>query len=187
MSAMAHRTTDELLAGLDTVRSAPADGGTLDLIVRRPSAGEREDLDAGEITLEDGLVGDEWRTRGSRHTDDGSSEVERQLTLMNSRAIALFAGGADGWATAGDQLFVDLDISITNLPPGTRLALGEAVLEVSEKPHTGCAKFAERFGMEVARFVSTPAGKELRLRGMNARVVTPGTVRKGEAVRKLAV
>ena len=125
--------------------------------------------------------------RGSRHTDDGSAEIERQLTLMNSRAIALFAGGTEGWTAAGDQLFVDFDLSVTNLPPGTLLALGAAVLEVSEKPHTGCAKFAERFGMDAARFVNSPDGKELRLRGMNARVVTPGTVRTGEAVRKLDV
>jgi MOSC domain-containing protein YiiM len=180
-----HRTTDELEAGLDVVRDAPRDGGTLDLIVRRPAVGEREVLERAELSADVGVVGDTWRERGSRHTDDGSAEVERQLTLMSSRAIALFASDPARWPLAGDQLYVDLDLSADNLPIGTRLQVGDAVVEVTAKPHTGCAKFADRFGIDAARFVNSPAGKELRLRGINAAVVEPGTVRAGDAITKV--
>jgi hypothetical protein len=185
-----HLSADALLAGLDAVRAAPADHGTLELIVRRPAVDERELLATGELTQHDGLGGDTWRARGSRHTDDGSAEPGRQLTLMNARAIALFSGTAfDGdrsaWAEAGDQLYVDLDLSGDNLPAGTRLRMGSAVIEVSVEPHTGCAKFSARFGMDAARFVNSPVGRSLNLRGINARVVEPGTIRTGDAVTKL--
>jgi MOSC domain-containing protein YiiM len=182
---MGHRSTDELAAGLDDVRAAPADQGELKLIVRRPSEGEREVLDTAELSVTHGLVGDNWRARGSRHTGDGTAEVDRQLTIMSIRACALFDDDEARWPLAGDQLYVDLDISAANLPPGTRVRLGEAVVEISTKPHTGCAKFAERFGMDAARFVNSPAGAPLRLRGLNASVVTPGTIRTGDPATKL--
>jgi MOSC domain-containing protein YiiM len=180
------RTTDELVAGLDEIRQSPSDGGSVEMIVARPAVNERSVLETGELTIDEGLVGDTWTTRGSRHTPDGSAEVPRQLTLMNARAIALFAGDRERWPLAGDQLYVDLDLSDDNLPPGSRLELGSAVVEVSVEPHTGCAKFAERFGMDVARFVNSPDGKALHLRGINARVVVPGMVRVGDAVKKTA-
>jgi hypothetical protein len=173
-----HATTDELLAGLEHVRSSPADQGTLELIVRRPAEGLREVLDQGELDLEVGLVGDRWHL-GSSPTNDS------QLTLMNARLAQLVAGGRERWPLAGDQLYVDLDLSVENLPAGTHLAVGEAVLELTEVPHTGCAKFSARFGTEALKFVNKSPGRELRLRGANARVVTPGTVRVGDAVTKL--
>jgi hypothetical protein len=183
-SLVHERTTNELEAGLDRVRGAPVEAGTLELIVRRPAIGGREVLATGTLTLDAGLAGDTWRTRGSRHTPDGSAEPNRQLTMMNVRAIALVAGDdRAGWALAGDQLYVDLDISEDNLPPGTRVRLGTtAVVEISEEPHTGCAKFRDRFGADAARFVNSPEGRRLRLRGLNARVVTPGDVAAGDAV-----
>jgi hypothetical protein len=180
-----HLTTDELLAGLDHIRAAPRGGGTLELIVRRPAVLEREVLDAGQLDLEDGLVGDSWRARGSRHTSDGSPEHGRQLTLMSARAIDLFAGGDKGrWPEAGDQLYVDLDLSEENAPAGTRLAIGGAVVEVSELPHTGCAKFNERYGRDVSRFVNSADGVALHLRGINAFVVEPGEIAAGDPVTK---
>ena len=182
---MRHLTTAELNAGLDLVRLAPADNGVVELIVRRPDHEEREVIDAGHLTLEDGLVGDNWLPRGSRHTPDGSAELARQLTIMNARAIALFAQERDRWPLAGDQLYVDFDISEDNLPAGSRLRLGDAVVEVSVEPHTGCAKFLDRFGQDAARFVHTPEGRRLRLRGLNARIVEPGTVRTGDQVGKV--
>ena len=181
-----HRSTTELAERLDDVRSSPSDKGIVKLIVRRPAVGEREVLDAAEVTPEEGLSGDGWRQRGSRHTADGSAEVPRQLTIMNARAIALFADDPSQWPLAGDQLYVDLDLSTTNLPPGTRLQIGDAVVEISPEPHTGCAKFAERFGMDAARFVNSAEGKELRLRGLNACVITAGTVRAGDRAVKVA-
>jgi MOSC domain-containing protein YiiM len=185
MACVAHRTTDELVAALDSLRESPSDRGLVELIVRRPAVDEREVLTEAELSVDDGIVGDTWRVRGSRHTPDGSAEPERQLTIMNARAIALFAGDdRDRWAEAGDQLYVDINLSDDNLPAGSRLQLGTAIVEVTEKPHTGCAKFAERFGMDVARFVNSADGTELRLRGINARVVQAGTVSAGDLARK---
>jgi len=181
MADVAHRTTDELVAALDDLRGSPTAKGVVELIVRRPAVGEREVLDAAELSVEHGLVGDSWKARGSRHSDDGSAEPDRQLTLMNARAIALFAGDDRArWAEAGDQLYVDLNLSNDNLPAGTRLQVGTAVIEVTDKPHTGCAKFVERFGTDAARFVNSTDGSALNLRGINARVVTAGTVRAGD-------
>jgi hypothetical protein len=187
MTRVPNRTTEEIRAGLDEIRRAPADGGTLEMIVRRPEPGAREVVEEAELDVDEGLVGDGWRARGSRHTDDGSAELGRQLTLMNARAVDLFAGGdRDRWALAGDQLFVDLDVSGENLPAGSRLRIGDAVVEVSELPHTGCAKFIERFGKDAGRFANAdPEGRALNLRGINARVITGGTLRRGDAVTKL--
>jgi hypothetical protein len=185
MVGVDHRTRAELDAEIPVIRRSPPSVGTVELVVRRPQVGRREVLDEGELDLTDGLVGDCWRTRGSRSTQDGSAHPDRQLTLMNSRAAAAITGDRDEWPWAGDQFYVDLDLSITNLPPGTRLALGSAVIEVTDDPHTGCAKFTQRFGLDAMRFVNSPIGRELRLRGMNTRVVAPGRVRLGELVRVL--
>src|SRR5262245_37419024 len=180
-----HLTTDALDAGLPQVRLSPQDGGTLELIVRRPVEGEREEVTEGVLDPAEGLLGDNWRARGSRHTEDGSAEPARQLTLMNDRAARLFAGDPGRRALAGDQLFVDLDLGLDNLPAGTRLAIGSAVIEVSPLPHTGCAKFIERFGKDAGRYVNVGAGKELNLRGINALIVEGGTVRVGDKASKL--
>ena len=178
------RTTDELLAAVDHLRASPTDAGTVELIVRRPAVDERELLERAELSTTDGIVGDTWRARGSRHTDDGTAETDRQITIMNARAIALFAGDDRGrWAEAGDQLFIDINLSDTSLPAGTHLRVGTAVVEVTDKPHTGCAKFAERYGMDTARFVNSEVGVELHLRGINARVVESGVVNVGDVAR----
>ena len=173
------------LADLDPVRAAPAAVGSVELIVRRPTDDQREVLELAELTRNQGLVGDSWVNRGSRHTPDGSSELERQLTVMSARAIALLEPDRSRWPLAGDQLFVDFDISDDNLPAGSRVAVGTAVIEVSAAPHTGCAKFSARFGAEALRLVNSPEGRQLRLRGLNARVVVEGTVKPGDPVRKL--
>jgi MOSC domain-containing protein YiiM len=174
---MTHATAEELEAGLAWVRSSPRVEGVVELIVRRPGVDEREVLEEAELDLESGLVGDRWA--------DGATKPGRQLTLMNARAVELVARDRERWALAGDQLYVDLDLSEANLPPGTRLALGSAELEVTADLHTGCAKFTERFGPAAIRFVNGKAGRPLRLRGMYARVVRPGTVRHGDAIRRL--
>lgn len=180
-----HLTTDELDAGLDVIRAAPKTCGRLEMIVRRPAENEREVLSEGRLDLVEGLVGDTWRSRGSSRTDDGSSHPDMQLNIMNARVVALVAQERDRWALAGDQLFVDMDISADNMPPGTRLAIGDAVIEVTDQPHNGCKKFVARFGLDAMKWVNSPTGKQLHLRGINARVVKPGAIRPGDSITKL--
>ena len=185
MSDVRHLTTEELPAGLDEIRRSPRHEGSLVLIVRRPAIDEREVLEHGELDLVQGLVGDSWSRRGSSRSVDGGPHPEMQLNIMNARAVALVAQSPERWPLAGDQLFVDLDLSPANLPAGTRLAIGSAVVEVTPQPHTGCGKFVSRFGIDAMKFVNSTIGRELSLRGINAKVVQPGTIRIGDAVRKM--
>ena len=182
---MQHLARPSLEAGLDHIRLSPRDGGRVELIVRRPAENRREVLEEATLDCTEGMVGDTWRARGSRHTADGSALVEQQITLMNVRVAALVAVEPDRRQLCGDQLYVDFDLSQDNLPTGTRLALGSAVVEISAKPHLGCWKFDARFGTDALRFVNSPGGRELRLRGLNATVVVGGTVRVGDTVRKV--
>lgn len=182
---MTHRSAEELDAGLAHIREAPLDGGELLLIVRRPREDEREVLDEGVIDIATGLEGDNWGPRGDPRSDDGKANVLAQLTLMNSRVLELIAGPAERWPLAGDQLYVDLDLSEDSLPAGSRLAVGEAVVEVTAKPHTGCSKFVHRFGPAAQRWVNSETGRQLRLRGVNTRVVKPGAIRVGDRVKKV--
>ena len=185
METITHLTMAELTAGMEHIRQAPKDDGVLRMIVRRPEVDSRETLEEAEFSLVDGLVGDNWKMRGSRLMQDGSPNPDAQITIMNARSIALIAQNGDRWPLAGDQLYVDLDLSDDNLPPGTRLAIGSAVLEVSPVPHTGCNKFSARFGVDAMKFVNTPEGKQLHLRGINTRIVQAGTIHVGDMVRKL--
>lgn len=175
----------ELEAGLDEIRQAPKDNGVLEMIVRRPAVNEREVLEQGELSLTDGLVGDNWKERRSGRSADGSAHPEMQINIMSARAAALVAQQKERWRLAGDQLFVDLDLSGDNLPPGTRLAIGSALIEVTAIPHTGCSKFVERFGLDAMQFVNSTVGKQLHLRGINAKVVQPGVIRVGDVVKKV--
>lgn len=175
----------ELEEGLPEISRSPQAAGTVELIVRRPAVEEREVVAEAELDTEVGLVGDCWLTRGSSSTADGSANPEAQLTLMNSRAAALVAQTPERTQLAGDQLYVDFDLSGANIPPGTRLEVGTAVIEVSTVPHTGCGKFVQRFGVDAMKFVNSDVGRELNLRGINTKVVRAGTVRQGDRIRKL--
>jgi hypothetical protein len=179
-----HLSRERLEAGLDHIGQSPRDHGRLVLVVRRPETGRRELPEGAMLDQVTGLAGDNWLTRGSTSMPDGSANPRKQVTVMNARVAELVAGGTDRMPLAGDQLYVDLDLSVDNLPPGSLLALGEAVLEVSEDPHLGCAKFVERFGAEAMRFVNSRIGRQMRLRGMNTRIVVPGTVRLGDLAVK---
>jgi hypothetical protein len=172
-------------SGVEHVRRSPADHGTLELIVARPSTDARTVLDDAVLDVALGLVGDNWVDRPSRKMNDLSAHPDMQLNLMNARAAALVCGSLDRWPLAGDQLFVDLDLSSTSLPAGTRLSLGDAEIEITAMPHRGCAKFAERFGRDTLRLVNSAVGRELNLRGVNAKVVRGGKIRRGDEVHRI--
>jgi hypothetical protein len=182
---MQPRPLIELEAGMAEIRRSPADMGRVERIARRPAKGEREVVDTATLDAELGVVGDGWVLRGSKRMPDGSSDPEAQVTIMNSRVAGLLSSGPIGWEIAGDQLYVDLDLSVGNLPPGTRLRIGTAMVEVSTVPHRGCVQFSDRFGPDALRFASTPSGQELRLRGVNTRIVQSGDVRVGDLVSKV--
>jgi hypothetical protein len=167
----------ELLAALPTIERSPRERGTVELIVRRPRKGQREVLDAARLDVDEGLVGDRWALGKRRRVE--------QLTVINSRLVALLAQTRDRWPLAGDQLYVDFDLSAEHLPPGTRVAIGAAEIEVSPEPHMGCRLFAERYGRDAQRFVGSEVGLALQLRGINAWVVESGEVRVGDDVRAL--
>jgi hypothetical protein len=179
MSTVHHLSAEELQAGLVGVEAAPLNDGRLEMVVRRPATDQRVQLQKAELSVEAGLVGDNWSL--------GRADPQCQLTLMNSRAADLVAAGSRGrWELAGDQLYVDLNLGTENLPTGTRLAIGdEAIIEVTAEPHTGCAKFIERFGVEAMKFVNGPVGRPLCLRGINTKVVRGGTIRVGDTLRKI--
>lgn len=172
-----------LQAGLEAIRRSPTDEGELALIVVRPRDGGRKVVGEAALDVVSGVVGDNWSTRPNRRTPDGGPDPEAQVTVMNARVVGLLAGDVDRWPLAGDQLYVDFDLSHENLPAGTHLEIGTAVLEITAKPHRGCAKFRRRFGEDALRFVNSPEGASLRLRGLNARVVRSGLVRTGDTVR----
>jgi len=180
-----HLSASELEAGLTEIYAAPKREGRLEMIVRRPDIGDREELSEGALDVELGLVGDNWRLRPHSRGRDGLPNREKQLNVMNARAVALVAQGRQRWSLAGDQLFLDFDLSEENLPVGTQLSVGEAVIEVTPVPHLGCEKFVSRFGLEAMKFVNSTTGKALRLRGLNAKVVRPGVIRVGDTVTKL--
>ncbi len=182
---MQHLTLEELEAGLDNILQSPKKVGKLELIVRRPDVNEREILALGEFDTELGLIGDNWSKRPSSRTPDRSPHPQMQINIMNSRCIGLIAQSRHRWQLAGDQLYADMDLSKANLPPGTRLSIGTAILEVTEQPHTGCKKFAERFGIEAMKFISSERGKALNLRGINAKVIEAGTARVGDFIVKV--
>ena len=184
-SDVKHLTMQELEAALDHLREAPKDEGVLHLIVCRPDVEQRTVLNEAELDPLKGLIGDNWIVRGSSKTRDGSAHPEMQINIMNSRVTALVAQDKERWPLAGDQLYIDMDLSKDNLPAGARIQVGSAVLEVSPLPHTGCHKFVSRFGMEAMKFVNSTVGKELCLRGINAKVVQGGVVKVGQVAKKI--
>jgi hypothetical protein len=180
-----HRPRTEIERAAAALGSSPTENGVIEMIICRPARYERMVLDAGVLEVAHGLLGDTWEARGATNTPDGRANPLRQVTVMNSRALASVAGERERWELAGDQFIVDLDLSMANLPAGTRLQIGEAVAEVTEPPHTGCAKFAGRYGVDALAWVSDRAGRQRRRRGMHVWVLRSGTVRPGDSIRKL--
>jgi hypothetical protein len=185
MTTSRHLSSAELEQGLDTILQSPKGEGALRLIVRRPEVDRRESVATAHLDINEGLVGDNWRARGSGHMPGGQADPDMQLNIMNSRVAELVAIGPERRELAGDQLYLDMELSSENLPPGSRLALGEAIIEVTEPPHTGCKKFAARFGTEAMVFVNSGMGKTLNFRGICAKVVQSGDIQVGDIARKV--
>ncbi len=185
MKDLVVKSLKEMEAHLDDIRQSPDDAGTVTLIVSRPHTNERMIIKSCKLDLDNGLMGDNWVTRGDKHTADGKADPGRQITIMNTRAIKAITDAEARWPEAGDQLFVDFDLSKENIPPGTRLVVGSAEVEVTPLPHLGCAKFGTRYGRDANMFVNSDLGKSLNLRGINARVVKSGNVATGDIIRKL--
>ena len=172
-------------AALADIRAAPRDVGVIEYILRRPAVDEREIVNEAALSTSDGLVGDGWHARGSRATEDGSADPEAQLTMISTHVLRAIEPDEARWPLAGDQLYVDFDLRPNSLPAGRRLAIGHAVIEISATPHTGCAKFSARFGSDALRWINAPVGRAHRMRGVTARVLRGGTIRKGDPIRQL--
>lgn len=179
-------TIEEIESRLENIKQSPKDAGVIVLLVCRPATDERQIITKAKLELQNGLEGDNWKTRGSKSTPDKSADPEAQITLMNSRVIDLLTEHQNDWQLAGDQIFVDFDLSLDHLPPHSKIQVGSAILEISAKPHTGCKKFSDRFGIQALEFISTPQGKSLRMRGVNARVIQAGEIHVGDVVRKVS-
>lgn len=178
-------TLEHLQTQLNHIQASPKDSGSVLLIVRRPATEERKIISQGRLVPASGLEGDNWRERGSTSMPDGSANPEAEITLMNTRVIQALTQDETRWALAGDQFFVDFDLSEENIPAGTRLALGSAIVEVSPLPHNGCKKFSARFGVDALKFISMAENKPLRMRGINAKIIQAGEVKQGDLIRKV--
>ncbi len=175
---MNHLELKELEKGLAEIQNSPKTHGVLRQIVIRPAENERIVLETAELNQEKGLIGDVWA--------DEDGNFETQLAIMNSRTAALFAQSEERWRLAGDQLFVDLDLSNENLPAGTRLSIGKAIVEITSEPHTGCRKFVERFGRDALVLANSQIGRELNLRGIYGKVVKSGEIKIGDQIDKIS-
>ena len=178
MPTLIHKTTAELNEALPFIQQSPQTAGILEAIVARPGTNERTVLKEAQLSLEGGLQGDRW------HKKYGPDHTENQISIINIRVIDLMATDPDHRILAGDNLYVDFDISADHLKPGQQFSIGEVVLEITPKPHNGCKKFAQRFGQDAVRWVNTPTGKHLHLRGIFARVIQGGTIRVGDTIRR---
>ena len=180
-----HLTAAEIEAGIKHVLRSPHDRGILQLIVQRPAVNERVVVTKGVLDPSEGLIGDSWSRRGSWFPRSRKPNPEMQLNIMNWRFALLVAGEPERVALAGDQLYVDLELGPANLPPGTRLSIGPAMVEVTAPPHLGCGKFVKRFGRDAMQFANSAFGRLHNLRGINAKVVAGGEIAVGDAAIKL--
>lgn len=181
-----HPTVETLETGLEIIRNSPQDNGTLEMIVVRPAKNQRSTLQECELSLKRGVEGDHWANGCWKSLPDGSPDPDVQVTIMNSRCLKLISASSSQWPLAGDNLIVDMDLSVQNLQPGQKLSIGSAILEITSVPHTGCNNFKERFGIDSLKFISSKIGKELRLRGIYARIIRDGHIKVGDRLKKIA-
>lgn len=180
-----HLSLSELNAGLPEILDSPQDPGVLQAIVIRPRTDARESLETCQLSPKLGVHGDNWADGCWKSLPDGRPDPDVQVAIMNARAIELIAVERQRWELAGDNLFVDMDLSEENLPTGQRLQVGTAILEITSQAHNGCKKFVARFGSDAVKFVNSPQGKKLHLRGIYAKIVQAGVVSVGDGVVKV--
>ena len=180
-----HLNREELQAGLPHILASPDDDGVLEAIVVRPVSEERREVTQCRLTLAGGVESDHWANGCWKSTESGDPHPDVQICIMNARCIGLIAQERENWAPAGDNLFIDMNLTPDNMPPGQRIAVGSVILEITDTPHKGCAKFIRRYGRDACVFVNTGDGDRYKLRGIYARVVQDGTVRTGDRVRKI--
>lgn len=187
METQEYFSKEQINEKLPYIMESPKDNGILSFIVIRPGVDDRKLIQEGQLSSTEGLIGDSWNQRPSRHTPDNSPYIENQVTIMNKRVIESIAQNEERQLLAGDQLFVDFDLSEENLPPGSRLQIGNAIVQISHVPHNGCGKFKERFGSEALKFVNSEMGKANHFRGLNAKVIKEGKIQTGDPVAKLNI
>ena len=180
-----HPSLDILEAGLEHIRNSPTDNGLLHMIVVRPEKKQRSTPEHCLLSSKGGAEGDHWAKGCWKSLPDGSPDPDVQITIMNSRCLELISSSPSQWPLAGDNLIADLDLGVHNLKPGQKLSVGTTILEITAVPHTGCDNFKVRFGLDSLKFVSTKAGKELRLRGIYARIIQDGEIRIGDRLKKV--
>ncbi len=180
-----HLDKQELAAGLPEILKSPKDRGPIESITVRPASEQRRTVNSVAISLAGGVEGDHWAQGCWKSTDAGKPHPDVQICMMNSRCIDLIAGDKDNWAPAGDNLFIDMDLTPENLPPGTRIAMGTAILEITDTAHKGCAKFIERYGRDACVFVNVGDGDRYKLRGIYGRVVQDGVLSVGDLATKV--
>jgi len=173
-------TTDEINSNLSFILSSPKDVGKIESIIVRRRKNERELRKEVFLSPEKGVEGDRWYDLSK-----GKPDPRRQLTIINSRLIKLLAQSVERMQLAGDNLIIDLDISDANLPVGQRLTIGKVMVEITDVPHTGCSRFAERYGNDAVEFINAPERSSLRLRGVYAKFLNSGLIHVGDIIKKI--
>lgn len=178
-------TQPEIDQRLSSVLDSPKDQGTVEMIVVRPFKNQRKTLIHVLFSPEAGVTGDNWKTQCWKKLNDGQSDPDVQVAIMNARMIDMLTDDKAHWPLAGDQLFVDFDLSVTNLSPGDQLQIGDAVLQITAEPHRGCSKFKQRFGELAMHCVNSAQGDAHRLRGIYAKIISAGNVSVGDVIHKI--
>jgi hypothetical protein len=184
MSNELHLSLEELQSHLDSIKQSPQDDGILKAIVIRPVSNERVGMESSVVTPDGGVHGDRWAKQAWLNLPEEELEPKAQITVMNSRAAEVIARNRARWPLAGDNLYVDLDLSEDNLQAGQQLSIGSAVFEITPQPHNGCGKFEQRFGAEALKWVNSEEGKHHHLRGIYIKVVKAGVINVDDTITK---
>ena len=175
----------ELMAALPDILAAPKDNAPVHGLCLRPARGERAFPKRISMTRAGGIPGERWATEPWLRRADGSPDPRIQVSILPLRVMDLVWRDREGTPHPGDPIVVDMDLSLANLPSGSLIAAGTAVLRVSDEFNAACAKWKLRYGADARAFIEAPGHAELRLRGVLCSVETDGEVAVGECLRVL--